>query len=400
MSREPSEILTDVVENLSLVEDLSGITSVVATAARELTGAAGATFILKDGDQCHYADENAISPLWKGRRFPLEACISGWSMIHRTVVVIPDIYEDPRIPHDAYRPTFVKSLCMVPVRSEKPMAAIGSYWPDGQIPSDDAIKHLQILANSSAIALENLALRDGLRTRGCQLAEAVNRERELEMGIHSLAHDLRNPLSAMMLFAEVLKSKMSASADPKLFGYCDSILKTGERANSQIRRMLSLYGAAHRDLQPTSVNLSEMAKDLIEQQRAGVPSRRVDFEIESDLVVRADPVLIEIALENLISNAFKYSSKKSETVIRFRRQSLHGGAATFFVSDNGAGFEASEAERLFRPLARLHDQSEFPGVGLGLASVARIIELHGGKIWAEGKKSEGATFYFDLPVAG
>ncbi|HZT30752.1 MAG TPA: response regulator [Bryobacteraceae bacterium] len=116
------------VQELSLARDLDGVMAIVRRAGRELTGADGATFVLREGDLCHYADEDAVAPLWKGQKFPLSACISGWVMLNRQAAVIEDIYADPRIPADAYRPTFVKSLAMVPIRTEAPVGAIGNYW--------------------------------------------------------------------------------------------------------------------------------------------------------------------------------------------------------------------------------------------------------------------------------
>jgi putative two-component system response regulator len=130
----------------------------VRTAARRLTGADGATFVLRDEDFCYYADEDAISPLWKGRRFPMSTCISGWTMLNRQPVAIPDIYRDDRIPHDAYRPTFVRSLAMVPIRRLDPVGAIGNYWADHHEPSDREINLLQALADSTAVALENVRI--------------------------------------------------------------------------------------------------------------------------------------------------------------------------------------------------------------------------------------------------
>ncbi len=120
--------LVSAVQELSLARDLETVMRIVRKVARELCGADGATFVLRDGDKCFYADEDAIAPLWKGKRFPLEACISGWAMMHREAVTIEDIYADARIPHDAYRPTFVKSLAMVPIRVADPLGAIGAYW--------------------------------------------------------------------------------------------------------------------------------------------------------------------------------------------------------------------------------------------------------------------------------
>src|SRR5688572_21112619 len=142
------ERLVVVVQELSLARDLPAVAAIVRRAARELTGADGATFILRDADKCHYVDEDAIGPLWKGRKFPLSACISGWSIIHRREAVIEDIYADPRIPHDAYRPTFVKSLAMVPVRTLDPIGAIGNYWAQRHRPTEHEVRLLQALADT------------------------------------------------------------------------------------------------------------------------------------------------------------------------------------------------------------------------------------------------------------
>ena len=127
----------------------------IAELARDLIGADGATVVLRDGDHCYYADENAISPLWKGRRFPMSACISGWVMLNKMPAVIPDIYFDIRIPTDAYRATFVKSLAMVPVRRSAPIAAIGNYWADRHEPTKQDVGTLQVLADAVAFALED-----------------------------------------------------------------------------------------------------------------------------------------------------------------------------------------------------------------------------------------------------
>lgn len=147
--------LVGVVQRLSLARSLPEIQEIVRTAARRLTGADGATFVLRDGQSCYYADEDAISPLWKGQRFPLTACISGWSMLHRQPAVIEDIYVDERIPHEAYRPTFVKSLAMVPIRRLAPLGAIGNYWARHHRPTDQEVELLQALADSTAVAMEN-----------------------------------------------------------------------------------------------------------------------------------------------------------------------------------------------------------------------------------------------------
>ena len=143
---------------LSMARGLDEVMAVVHGRARALVGCDGITFVLRDNGNCFYADEDAISPLWKGQRFPLEHCISGWAMLNRQPVVIEDIYLDDRIPHAAYRPTFVKSLAMMPVRENDPVGAIGAYWSTKQRPSDIQISTLRHIANSAAVAITNAQL--------------------------------------------------------------------------------------------------------------------------------------------------------------------------------------------------------------------------------------------------
>ncbi len=166
--------LIDVVQRLSLARDLGTVQEIVRHVARTLTAADGATFVLRDKGQCYYADEDAIEPLWKGMRFPMEACISGWSMLHRQAAVVPDIYSDSRIPTDAYRATFVKSLAVVPIRSLDPIGAIGTYWATPHAATRQEVRLLQALADSTAVAIENVRVYSELEER------VRERTRELE----------------------------------------------------------------------------------------------------------------------------------------------------------------------------------------------------------------------------
>jgi putative nucleotidyltransferase with HDIG domain len=148
--------LVSAIQRLSLARSVADVQAIVRVAARRLTGADGATFVLREGSYCFYADEDAISPLWKGQRFPLQQCVSGWVMTHREPVVIEDIFADPRVPADAYRPTFVKSLAMVPIRTLDPVGAIGNYWASPRRLGQQDMDLLQALADSTAVALENI----------------------------------------------------------------------------------------------------------------------------------------------------------------------------------------------------------------------------------------------------
>src|SRR6185437_6657737 len=150
--------LQAILRRLSNVGSLEEITAVVSHSARSILQADGATFVLRDGDRCYYADEDAISPLWKGRRFPMNACISGWCMANRETVAIPDIYEDDRIPAHAYRPTFVRSLAMAPVGRDRPVAALGAYWSYKRNPTPEELEQLQAIADAAAVAIARLQL--------------------------------------------------------------------------------------------------------------------------------------------------------------------------------------------------------------------------------------------------
>lgn len=164
---EAAEQLVDAVQRLSTAQTVLDVQAIVKTAARRVTGADGACFVLRDEGKCYYADEDSIAPLWKGKRFPMEACISGWVMLNRQPALIPDIYLDPRIPHDAYRPTFVRSLAVVPIRSLGPVGAIGVYWAEAACPTPTEVRWLQSLADSTALALEYIRTQsDAGKARG------------------------------------------------------------------------------------------------------------------------------------------------------------------------------------------------------------------------------------------
>jgi GAF domain-containing protein len=148
--------LVETIERLSSARTAGDVAAVVRSAARRISGADGVTFVLRDGEECWYLDEDAIGPLWKGRRFPMGECISGWAMLNRLTAVVPDIYADDRIPHDAYRPTFVRSLVMTPVRAQDPIAAIGAYWAEVREFTDEDVARLEVVARATATALENV----------------------------------------------------------------------------------------------------------------------------------------------------------------------------------------------------------------------------------------------------
>jgi two-component sensor histidine kinase len=200
----PISVLVDAIENLSGARTIEAVADVVRRSARRMSGAHGVTFVLRDGDFCHYLDEDAIGPLWKGRRFPMETCISGWAMMNRETVVIPEIRDDHRIPQDAYRPTFVRSLVMTPVRPSDPLAAIGAYWDHPRRPTDEEVENLTMMARATATAIENVGLLSSLESSLAR-REALIRE---------LDHRVKNTLAATLSIAN---QTLPAAASPQAF---------------------------------------------------------------------------------------------------------------------------------------------------------------------------------------
>ena len=392
--------LVRAVQELSRAKNIESIRAIVRTAAREIVGSDGATFVLRTGDKCHYVDEDAIAPLWKGSRFPMSACISGWVMIHREHAVIEDIYTDPRIPADAYRPTFVKSLVMVPIRKQDPVGAIGNYWARPHKATDDEIAILQALADSTAVAMESVSLGDRFEECLRDRTHTLETENdELLSFSHAVSHDLTAPLRHIEGFSEMLLEDSGERLDPQGLDYLHRITRSVSRMTQLTDDLLRLSRISQTQLAKAPADLAVMAREILATLREQRPERRVEILIPDTLPVVCDPGLTRIVMENLLSNAWKYSSKKETARIECGALSQPDGRRVYFVRDNGAGFDPGLAPTLFNTFTRLHTEEEFPGTGVGLATVRRIIRKHGGLIRADAKPGEGAVFYFTLGEA-
>jgi signal transduction histidine kinase len=400
------QFLVMVVQKLSMARDLPTIMDIVRRAARALVNADGATFVLRDGDLCFYAEEDAIGPLWKGQRFPMTACISGWSMLNRKAAPIEDIYQDERIPHDAYRPTCVKSLVMTPIRTVEPIGAIGVYWAQQHRATQEEIELLKALADSTSIAIEAADVFANLERKVAERTAEVDQRnidlevlnKELEAFSYSVAHDLRSPLITIDGFAQVLLENVGHTLDEPNKQHLDRISNAVRRMHRLINDLLSLSKIVRAPLHTETVDLSRLAQEVLQTVRESAPARVAEICVAEGITVTADPGLLRIVLENLCGNAWKFTARRERTEISFGRGTDQTGRVVYFVRDNGAGFDPRYASKLFSPFQRLHTEVQFAGTGIGLATVQRIIHRHGGQIWAESAADAGAVFYFTLPT--
>ena len=227
-------------------------------------------------------------------------------------------------------------------------------------------------------------------------AELLAANQELDSFAYAVSHDLRAPLRAMSGFSQALIEDYGDSLQGEAGIYLEQIIVGSRKMGELIDGLLTLSRSTRGQLQRARVDLSAMAEQLLRELSAAEPERRVHQEVEPGFVVQGDGVMLEVVLRNLLANAWKYTSGREEATIRFF--SRHQGAQRFFcVADNGAGFDAAHAAKLFQPFQRLHRQEEFPGIGIGLATAQRIIHRHGGAMLAEGRRDQGATFCFSLP---
>lgn len=389
--------LVGVVQELSLARDLPSITAIVRRAARELTNSDGATFVLRDGEECLYADEDAISPLWKGQRFPIDGCISGWSILNARPVAVADVFDDPRVLVKPYRNTFVRSLAMAPIRTAAPMGAIGVYWARRHSCTADELMLLEALANTTAVAMENVQvyaeLEHRVQSRTREL-EAANEE--LEAFTYAVSHDLRAPLRALSGQLSLLGEE-SGQADARLHARLENAKAHVARMYGLIDDLLRLSGITRRELKVDRFDLGALAAQILDHLRSTQPQRAASIHVQRNVYVDADRGLMTVLLDNLLSNAWKYTSHRPEARIEFRVASSDESGRIFQVLDNGAGFDARYARRLFQPFQRLHHAHEFAGTGVGLATVQRIVRRHGGEVWGESAgPDQGSVFSFTL----
>ncbi len=218
---------------------------------------------------------------------------------------------------------------------------------------------------------------------------------ELQTFSYTVSHDLRSPLRAIDGFSDVLLEEYDDKLDDAGREYLHYLKQSSKEMAELIDGLLVLSRCSRGELSRKNFDISKCANSVVKDIKGVGTESRLEISVEDHLIANGDPVLIKNVMTNLIGNAWKYSSKNEHPKIAVG-QSIIEGSASFYVRDNGVGFDMTHKERLFQPFQRLHKQSEFEGNGIGLATVKKIVEQHGGRVWAEGKVNEGATFYFTL----
>ncbi|MFO1534532.1 MAG: PAS domain-containing protein [Thermoplasmatota archaeon] len=287
---------------------------------------------------------------------------------------------------------------------ERPYGVISVHTAQRRDFNEDDIHFLQAIAHLLAAAIERSHADRELRRHRDHLEELVRERtrlleesnRELEAFSYSVSHDLRAPLRTMGGFSDLLLHRHGPRLDPEVRELLGLVHDGALRMGRLIEDLLDLSRFHRVAMQPEEVDLAPLAEEVVAGLRRQNPGRDVEVRVEPGLQARGDPQLLRIVLDNLLGNAWKFTGATPRPRIEVGRGATPDGPA-FFVRDNGAGFDPAFASQLFRPFHRLHKPHEFEGNGIGLATVARIVQRHGGRVWAEGVPGEGATFHFTLP---
>jgi signal transduction histidine kinase len=335
--------------------------------------------------------------------------------VHQRVLETGEAFFAPRVNRERFRDAVsettvqfterigMHSIVMVAVRDgERPLGELAMirYSPE-QPPFDDHDRELaQLLADHVGVAIGK-ARGLGHRQRELVLAKeaAEGANHELEAFSYSVAHDLRAPLRVIERFTSALESDYAARLDDDGRHYLGRVNCASRRMTHLIDDLLTLSRVTHGALQRERVDLSDMARKVLFDLFGRSSGRKVEARVHDGLRATADPGLLQVLLENLLGNAWKFTGHQPSATIELG-SAANGTRTVFFVRDNGAGFDMKQAERLFRPFQRLHSSSEFEGSGIGLATVHRIVDRHGGRVWVESQPERGTTVYFTVDEQG
>jgi signal transduction histidine kinase len=393
-------LLLQATQTLLQARDNDRVMATVLSVTRKITGAQGAVFIVYEGEQCFFADEDATQPLWKDLYFPIHQRIEGLALQNKQTLCVEDIYTDDRIKPEIYRSTFIRSLTVVPFDRASSTGAIGIYWPDIHRSSDEEIAMLQSLAGIATAALENIHILRQQEQTEIQLdhlkKEYDSLNKEFESFSYSMSHDLRAPLRAIVGFSRMLDEDYRDVLNTEGSRILGVVQRNAYKMENLIDELLKLSRVGRKEIIKIVIDTPRLVQSTINEINNSV-SHKSTIQIGALLPSFADYALLSQVWTNLLLNAIKFSSKKESPFIEVGSYTTETHIV-YFIKDNGAGFDMAYADKLFGVFQRLHKPTEFEGIGIGLALVQRIISKHGGSIWAEASVNEGATFYFSLPA--
>lgn len=414
--------LVTVIERLAGARSIESVIETLRSSARGIVQADGIAIVLSDNGYCHYVAEDACSPLWSGQRFPVETCISGIAMQLRETVIIPDIEQDPRVPLAAYRPTFVRSMMMVPVGQPEAFAAVGAYWSRVRTPEKEEVAKLETLARSAATAFENARLIGSLKELNNSLEERVaTRTAELERTHEALrqtqkmetvgkltgnvAHDFNNLLTPIISSIELVLHR--GPTDERSHRMLSRAMEAADRAQLLVQRLLSF--ARRQPLRPIALDLSALVegmKDLLVSTLG--PRIGLNIDVEPDLpLVLADGNQLDLAILNLAVNArdampnggqLSLVAKVFNKNDDFSADLPEGDFISLSIRDTGVGMDSETASHAIEPFFSTKGLGE--GTGLGLSMVDGLAAQLGGRLTIASEPGNGTTITLFLPQAG
>jgi PAS domain S-box-containing protein len=425
-----TETLYKIGRSLTAELDLQRLLQTITDSATEAIGASYGAFFYNIQDPQDktfrlYTLSGAQSDRFSQLPMPRQSQLLSDTFHGQDIVRIADVTKDRRYgqnnPYQGIPPghPVVHSYLAVPVKSRSG-EVLGGLFFGHELPGMFTTASESVvagIATQASVAIDNASLfqkaenelikrreaEENLRMLNEQLEARVQdrtaqlqaANHELEAFAYSVSHDLRAPLRGIDGFSSLLEKRYADSLDEEGKQYLKRVKNAASRMSHLIDDMLNLTRLTRQEMQKTPLNLSALAQSVTKFLSDSEPQREVEFRIQEGMQIVADPILMRAVLENLIGNAWKFTSHRPGAVIEVGCDKRKEGLV-YYVKDNGAGFDMEYVEKLFRPFQRLHSMHEFPGSGIGLASVQRVIHRHGGKVWAEGRVNEGATFYFTL----
>lgn len=388
--------------------DVHEVMATLVRAAIHLSHAeAGAWGLLRDDHMVfrEYYRADKIIPI--DFRFAAGEGVPGHVMSTRKPYITNDAQNDPHVIDEVCTQLDFKQLINAPIL-DRNGKLIGCFEVHNKTGSEGFasrdVEWLQSLAADAAVALENSRLIEQIRAqhnvleqriaeRTAELAEA---NADLEAFSYTVSHDLQAPLRGILGFSETLLQDHAAQLNDRGMDYLQRVQRAAVRMTDMIQALLRFSRTVHAPLMATRVNLSQLVEEILDELRDQDPDRNMDIQIEGNLEVQGDRHLLRVALVNLLHNAWKFTSQMDPARIEFGLAARED-ASEYYVRDNGVGFDTQHAQRLFQPFQRMHSDEEFVGTGIGLATVRRILQRHGGNIRVESEPGRGTTFYFTLP---